>query len=251
MGVRTSSLRAAVAATLCVGAMLSFDAPASAAPVSPVSNSDDVLLPAEQGAREAAPRAEKAQAQQSFDLQSLLDSFTRTFEDSVGRRVDEAVAAANQNVASQIATSIATPIANSALGVIPSAASGAGSALFLAWLNNNTSAAPSVAALLPSFAALPALSVPALPTWSAPALPAGLSLPALPAGLPQLPQLPALALALPQLPLALPELPQLPVLPLPLGLPELPQLPQLPSFGPPPLPHLTGFDIPFTTIHVF
>ena len=238
MGVRGSSVKVAVAASLCIGAMLGFGAPASAAPASATPDGDDVILPAEQAPRDA-------NAQPAADLQGLLNSIAQVFNDNVGRRVDEAVAAANQNVASQIATSIATPIANTALGVVPSAASGGASALVVYLLTNNGSAAQSVASVLPAFAALPAMNVPALPTWSAPALPAGLTLPALPAGLPQLP---VFALpALPQLP-QLPSLPELPQLPLELPqLPSLPELPQLPSLGPPRM----GFDIPFTTIHVF
>ncbi len=113
MGVWHTSVRVAAAASLCVGALLTVSAPALAAP-----SDDDTILPAEQKIVPAGSRRPRdTTVKPASDLQDLLDSISQSLNDNVGRTVRHAVAPRQQNVTSQVATSIATPIANGAASV--------------------------------------------------------------------------------------------------------------------------------------
>ena len=236
MGVRHTSVRMAAAASLCVGALLTVSAPALAVP-----SDDDTILPAEQKTRDVQPAELKTRdtttssnSQNSTDLQTFLDSLSQTFDDTIGRQLNAARDTIVQQQATNVATSIAVPIANGAIGVVPAAASGAGSALVFLLAQNLQNSSSSAAANF----ALPAASMMALPAFSAPAMPS--------IGLPQLPPPPSIGLpALPSIGLSqLPPppsigLPQLPALPPP---PELPPPPQLPP--PPELPAPPSIGLP-------
>jgi hypothetical protein len=165
--------------------LLTVSAPASAAP-----SDDDIILPAEQKTREIQPAQQKTTrdetSRNSNDLQTFLDSLSQSFNDTIGRQLDAARNTILQQQATNVATSIAVPIANGAVGVVPAAASGAGSALVFLLAQNLQNSSSSAAATF----ALPAASVMALPAFSAPAMPS-IGLPQLPPPPPSLPELPA------------------------------------------------------------
>lgn len=219
MGVLHTSVRAAAAASLCVATLLATSGPAFAAP-----SDDDIILPAEQ-------KPQDKSASNVDDLQSFLNSLSQTFNDSIGRQLDAARDTIVQQQATNVATSIAVPIANGAIGVVPAAASGAGSAAVFLLAQNLQNSSASAA----STWALPAASMMALPAFSAPAMPIGLpSLPPPPSiGLPAL--VPPPSFGLPSLPpppsFGLPALPPPP----PIGLPELPPPPSIGLPPPPPI----------------
>jgi len=146
MGVRHTSVRIAAAASLCVAALLSVSGPALAAP-----SDDDTILPAEQKPTEAVSK-------NGNDLQSFLNSLSQSFNDSIGRQLDAARDTIVQQQATNVATSIAVPIANGAIGVVPAAAGGAGSALVFLLAQNIGNTAPSAATNF----ALPAASASSL-----------------------------------------------------------------------------------------
>jgi hypothetical protein len=186
MSLRHTSLRAVAATSLSVGALFAAGGTASAAPSQP--------------------------ADQGSDLQTYLDSLTSTYNNTIGRSVDEARDSATQQTQANIATAIGVPVANGAVGGVTAVAGSAASALvFAAFQNGFNPFAGLTAAAAPS-----ALSAAALP--AAPALPP-------PPALGPLPPPPAIGP---------PPLPPPPALPPPPWVPFLPGSPPLP--GPPPLP---------------
>ena len=99
MGVWPTSVCMAAAASLCIGALLTVSAPALATP-----SNDDTILPAEQKVVPAEQKAADTTVKPASDLQGLLDSIAKSFNDNIGQRVDTAIATAQQNTASQVAT---------------------------------------------------------------------------------------------------------------------------------------------------
>lgn len=196
MSLRDFALRAVVVAPVCLGALFAAGGTALAAPSEPVNPAS------------------------SSDLQTFLDSLTHSYNDTIGRSVDEYRDSATEQTQANIATAVAVPIANGAVGGATAVAGSAASALvFSAFQNgfNPFGAAATPAAL--SAAALPALSAPALPP---------------PPAAPVLPPPPALGPLPPPPAVGPPPLPPPPMLPPPPWIPFLPGSPPLP--GPPPLP---------------
>ncbi|MGY4709803.1 hypothetical protein ACXDF8_09650 [Mycolicibacterium sp. CBM1] len=181
MSLRHTSVRAAAATSLCVGALFAAGGTATAAP----------------STNPAAP------ASDTSDLQTFLDSLTRSYNDTIGRSVDEARDSATEQTQANIATAVAVPIANGGVGVASAATGGVASALSYLFIQNLGGFGSSGASAL-SAAAVPAASV-GLPSLSAPAA----------LGPPSLPPPPAL-----------PPPPWIPFLP---GSPPLPPPPALPA----------------------
>jgi hypothetical protein len=226
MSLRHTSLLMAAAASLSLGALFAAGGTASAAPA-----------PADQGS----------------DLQTYLDSLTTSYNNTIGKSVEEARQTAQDQAAQNVGLAIGVPIANGAIGGTTAVAGSVGSALvFSAFQGGNNPFAGFSAAAAPS--ALSAAAVPAAPVLppppAAPVLPPPPAAPALPPpAAPALPPPPAFGPMppppafgpLPPPPafgpmpaIGPPPLPPPPALPPPPWIPFLPGSPPLP--GPPPLP---------------
>jgi hypothetical protein len=139
---------------------------------------------------------------------------TSTYNNTIGRSVDEARQTAQDQAAQNVGLAIGVPIANGAIGGTTAVAGSVGSALvFSAFQGGNNPFAGLTAASVPS--ALSAAALPAAPAFG------------------PLPPPPAIGP---------PPLPPPPALPPPPWIPFLPGSPPLP--GPPPLPPPPGLPPP-------